>query len=88
MTKLFEKHIALVENVNNSLTHEEHERAQARLRGFREALDCMWPRPMHLIECDNHYLRQGIDRPMCCGVWLDWVPNGQHNARQPERTED
>ena len=75
MSKLFEKHIELVESVNNARTQEEHDRAETKLRGFREALDCMEPRPMHLIECDHHYLSQGIDRPMCCGVWLDWMPN-------------
>src|SRR5574340_1226733 len=75
MTRLFDKHIELVEVVNNAQTQEEHERAETTLRGFREALDHMEPRPMHLIECDLHYLNQGIDRPMCCGVWLDWVPN-------------
>jgi len=25
-----------------------------------------------LMDCDWHYINQGIDRPMCCGVFLDW----------------
>lgn len=80
MSKLFDKHIELVEAVNNSLTQDEHDRAEIRLRGFREALDCMSPKPAHLIDCDYHYLSQGIDRPMCCGVWLDWVPNDSNKG--------
>ena len=75
MEPLLAKHIELIEAANNSATADEHNIALAKLVGFRDALDCMEPRPMHLIECDNHYLSQGIDRPMCCGVWLDWVPN-------------
>jgi len=27
-----------------------------------------------LCDADDHYLNQGIARPMCCGVWLDWKP--------------
>jgi hypothetical protein len=75
MKKMLEKHIELIEEVNNARTHDEHNLALAKLVGFLAAMDCMNPRPLHLIECDQHYLMQGIDRPMCCGVWLDWVPN-------------
>ena len=82
MTQLLDKHIELVESVNNSRTIAEHESAKQRLRGFRDALDHMEPRPMHLVKCDHHYLDQGIDRPMCCGVWLDWVPNDEVKPRQ------
>jgi len=69
------KHIELIEAVNNSLTQAEHDAAEQRLNGFRDALERMNPRPLHFIECDQHYLAQGIDRPMCCGVWLDWTPS-------------
>lgn len=47
----------------------------AKLVGFNDALGCISPRPLHFVECDNYYFMQGIDRPMCCGVWLDWEPN-------------
>ena len=77
MEPLLAKHIELVETANNATTDSEHNLALAKLVGFRDALDCMTPRPLHLIECDQHYLMQGIDRPMCCGVWLDWVPNNK-----------
>ena len=74
MSDLFDKHIGLVEAVNNARTRAEHRDAEQRLRGFRDALYCMENTPGHFIECDLHYLSQGIDRPMCCGVWLDWEP--------------
>jgi hypothetical protein len=71
-TRLLAKHIDLVEAVNSALTEAAHSDARLRLEGFREAVDIVGER--HLIALDNHYLDQGIDRPMCCGVWLDWEP--------------
>lgn len=67
------KHIELVEAVNNALTQAEHDRAEAVLRGFRLAFDEHYD-GFSLMDCDRHYLDQGIDRPMCCGVFLDWKP--------------
>ena len=29
-------------------------------------------RRVDLTGCDLYYLEQGIDRPMCCGEFLDW----------------
>jgi hypothetical protein len=80
MGPLFAKHIELIDGANNARTNDEHNIALAKLVGFREAMDCMTPRPLHLIECDLHYLAQGIDRPMCCGVWLDWEPQPKQIA--------
>jgi len=61
------QHIARVGAVNSSETEEEHRRYQL-------ALD-MSARGSFLMEADQHYIDQGIDRPMCCGVWLDWEPS-------------
>ncbi len=72
MTNLFAKHIELVEAVNNSKRELEHNAARQRLDGFRDALDICGIK--QLIDCDNYYLEQGIDRPMCCGIFLDWQP--------------
>jgi len=69
---LLEKHIEIVESVNNAQTNSEHQTASLRLNGFREALNLMGIN--QLMECDMHYIEQGIDRPMCCGVFLDWEP--------------
>ena len=72
MKNLFDKHIELVEAVNSATTQEAHYHAQLRLGGFRDALEIIGV--LQLCECDNYYLDKGIDRPMCCGVWLDWQP--------------
>lgn len=72
---LQEKHIELVEAVNNALTYTAHHEARITLDGFRLAIETVHSNPGHLyMECDRHYINQGIDRPMCCGVFLDWSP--------------
>lgn len=70
MNKLFSEHIRLVESVNNSTTPQEHTLNLAVLYSFRKALEIL--EINQLCECDYYYLDQGIDRPMCCGVFLDW----------------
>lgn len=75
MSAQLQKHIELVEAVNNAKTEREHENAENVLRGFRIAIGYTDQSPgRQLIDCDLHYINQGIDRPMCCGVWLDWTP--------------
>lgn len=69
----YEKHIQLVEAVNNASTETEHFAAEIRLRGWREGMEDAG-RPVSLLAADSFYLDQGIDRPMCCGVFLDWRP--------------
>ena len=68
-----EAHLGLVCRVNQATTHREHELADAELRGYRRGLREMGCEP-DLAGCDLYYLDLGIDRPMCCGVWLDWKP--------------
>ena len=69
---LFEKHIDLLEAVNNAKTNSQYDLAYHRLIGFRDALTAL--NINQLMACDLHYLVQGIERPMCCGVFLDWEP--------------
>ena len=70
MGRILDRHIEIVEQVNNSKDQREHNYNETYLHGFREALILM---DIHqIIECDWHYLEQGIDRPMCGGVFLDW----------------
>lgn len=66
-------HIRIVEAVNKSKTTEEHHSAYKFLMGYRQAIEDLGYK-IPLIEADMHYINQGIDRPMCCGVWLDWTP--------------
>jgi hypothetical protein len=74
---LLEKHIELTEAVNNSATEYEHRMAQAELDGFRLALDCLGHNGQQYAACDMYYINKGIDRPMCCGVFLDWEPTDE-----------
>jgi hypothetical protein len=70
MNDIFNRHIELLERVNRSATNKEYDKAYAYLCAFREALALTGIN--QLMDCDNYYLEQGVDRPMCCGVFLDW----------------
>lgn len=70
---IFNNHIALVKAVNESKSEVEHSFRLAKLHGFRDCLRLIGV--TQLIDCDNFYLDQGIDREMCCGVFLDWKPS-------------
>lgn len=75
-TDFRDRHIELVEAVNAAETEREHSWAECTLRGFREGV-CMVTgiHPGELImDADTHYLDQGIDRPMCGGIFCDWKP--------------
>ena len=71
---LYDAHLALVEAVNAATTESEHWAAEQKLRGFRECADLLRPHNRLRTEADMHYIDQDIDRPMCCGVFLDWKP--------------
>jgi hypothetical protein len=66
---IFEQHIHLVERVNNAKTRREEFDALNVLSGFRMALNLVGIN--QLMECDLYFMDQGIERPMCCGVFLD-----------------
>lgn len=67
--RIFDRHIELVERVNNAKTKAEERDAANVLYGFREALEVAGIN--QLMACDAHYFNQGIYRPMCAGVFLD-----------------
>ena len=70
MPKSSEIHLALVDAVNEAKTPEEHQIAEATLRGFRQGVP-YWD----WADADFHTMEKyGEDRPMCCGVLLDWKP--------------
>lgn len=70
---LHARHMELVEAVNKSRNEREHWDASMRLRGWRDGVEAAGRR-VDLCAADMHYLDAGVDRPMCCGVWLDWTP--------------
>lgn len=65
----FERAKAMTDAVNNARTIAEHRDADHRLQGYQQRckeMGQMWP----CVELD---LADETDRPLCCGVWLDWV---------------
>lgn len=68
------RHTDMIDAVNDAVTEREHDAAIAKLQGWREGLlYCGWP--CNLIEADLHTMQRFGDRPMCCGVLLDWKPS-------------
>jgi hypothetical protein len=70
-----EKHFGLVRAVNEAGTEILRREAELRLEGFRECLEISCREigisyGGELIACDLYYIDQGIERDMCCGVWL------------------
>ena len=75
--KWHEKHLEMVDVVNNSTTDEQHKAATEKLFGFRwAACHCVGIRLFReLIEHASEVQRQrGVHRDMRGGVWLDWEP--------------
>lgn len=70
---LHEKHIELIERVNNSTTRDEHKLRESELRAWREGVEDAGRR-LDYMAADWFYMDQGIEREMCCGVWFDWKP--------------
>jgi hypothetical protein len=68
---LHEKHMHRIELVNRSTTEQEHSTRERDLRNWQAGVEDAGFK-LDLCAADWHYLEQGIDRPMCCGVWLDW----------------
>ena len=67
-------HLQLVDEVNEAKTRAEHDLLESRLNGWRDGLEhCgrFWSG----IDADRHTMNKyGRDRPMCCGVLMDWQP--------------
>jgi len=70
---LHEQHIELIEAVNNAEEANNHLNKMLYLNAWRDGVVAAGHK-LDFCACDWHYLSQGIDRPMCCGVWLDWQP--------------
>lgn len=68
-----ERFIQLIVAVNDSTTEQEHRENEIRLQTFKETVKLFGYR-LNLMAADMHYLDKGVNRPMCCGVWLDWKP--------------
>jgi hypothetical protein len=73
MMSIRDKHIEMVEAVNAAQTIRQHRDSELLLEGWREGVRATGIH-LDLLAADSHYLDAGINRPMCCGVWLDWTP--------------
>ena len=68
----FDRALPMVEAVNNAKTETQHREAQLRLEGYKKRCEEhgeSWP----CCQLDEHF-DDGSDRPMCCGIYLDWEP--------------
>lgn len=71
------RHLELVDAVNDAKTHSERALAEARLQGYREGASI---NGISLMEADLYSMeKHGKNAPMCCGVLLDWQPDGDSN---------
>jgi hypothetical protein len=71
---LHEKHMKLVDAVNNAKTEHEHYTLGQILHGWRDGVVDAGGR-VDLCAADLEQFDRGFEhRPMCCGVFLDWEP--------------
>jgi hypothetical protein len=68
------RHTELIDAVNDAKTLVAHNDAESRLGYWRERN--FWSG----IEADVHTMNRFGDRPMCCGVLLDWMPQATGSA--------
>ena len=69
---LHKKHMARIDAVNIAPTELSHMVAHSELRAWRDGVtDAGGYIDLILADLEQMHAR-GIDRPMCCGVFLDW----------------
>lgn len=72
-------HTDLIDAVNDAATKHAHTVAEATLTGWRAGLEHCGQR-WSFVEADEHSTARFGDRPMCCGVLLDWKKPEQEQA--------
>ena len=74
MIQLYDEYIRRLIEVNDeSRTKEEHRILRSELDGWLAGVEAA---SGHTFNGDYYYIEKGIDRPMCCGQFLDWEHNG------------
>lgn len=73
ITSTHERHMQLIDAVNNATTEHAHREADVYLSGWVDGVRFAGEY-VDLIRADQEQFSRGIDRPMCCGVFLDWKP--------------
>jgi len=68
--ELYEKYISLLISANDeNLTDKDHQINVCKLNSW---LDGLADTKGIFFNGDYYYIVLGIDRPMCCGQFLDW----------------
>ncbi len=76
MTK-HEKHMKLIDDVNNAKTRHEHEIAYWMLHGWRKGMSDAG-HEVDLCAADITQMERGHEnRNMTCGIFHDWKPEGE-----------
>lgn len=71
---IHERHMELIDAVNNAADREDYWRHYWMLCGWRDGLRSCGYEP-DLIRADMEQIARGFkDRPMCAGVFNDWEP--------------
>ena len=63
----------LVEVNDETKTEMEHQRLKLEFNGWLQGVE---DATGGLFNGDYYYIEKGIDRPMCCGMFLDWKYRG------------
>lgn len=75
---IHEKHMHLIDKVNNAETELEHSCAEHYLKGWRDGVEYAG-RGINYLHADLHQKNRGHRRDMDAGVFLDWKPNRKRN---------
>lgn len=68
--RLYDEYIRRLIDVNDENCSEaEHRLSQSEFRGWKQGV---FDATGYHFNGDYYYIEHGIDRPMCCGEFLDW----------------
>ena len=69
--RLYDEYIRQLTEVNDETkTEEEHRILRIKLNAWKQGVE---DASGYRFNGDNYYIALGVDRPMCCGEFLDWV---------------
>ena len=70
--RLYDEYLKRLIDVNDETkTIDEHQRLTLEFRGWIQGVN---DAAGYRFNGDYYYIEKGIDRPMCCGEFLDWTP--------------
>jgi len=85
--RLYDEYIRRLLEVNDeSKTDDEHRQIETRFRGWLEGVE---DAAGHRFNGDYYYIKlfdsgKMQERPLCCGVFLDWKSNDEMGDRHPQ----